>query len=45
MQQGQISMTGTSVDVFTLVFKPLLCDSPQNFKDIFDILAENECEN
>lgn len=44
-QQGQTSTTGTSVDALTLVFKPLSCDSPQNFKDVFDAMAEDKCEN
>lgn len=44
-QQGQTGTTGTSVDALTLVFKPLPCDSPQNFKDVFDAMAEAQCEN
>lgn len=44
-QQGQTSMMGTSVDALTLVFKPQSCDSPQNFKDVFDAVAEDKCEN
>lgn len=44
-EQGHVSRRGTSVDASTLVFKPLSCGSPQNFKDIFDALAEDEYEN
>ena len=38
-------MMGTSVEALTLVFKPHSCDSPQNFKDVFDAVAEDKCEN
>lgn len=43
--QGHSSMTGTSADALTMVFKPLSFDSPQNFRDVFDTLAKDKHEN
>lgn len=45
VEQGHISMMGTSAGARTLVFKLPSCDSPQNFKDVFDVLAEDMYEN
>lgn len=45
VQQCHISVMGTFADALRSVFKPLSCDSSQNFEEVFYTVAADECEN